>query len=148
MLRLPTLPIWPARALGAASLGFAAQGAWAVPYELIYTGYLTPTEALNPAADPAPSYFDQNTAFTLNARFDDSSPNLAPPSPPAPPPFTPIVLRDPSGTAWNLTLDFYLMDPPAQALNTAQIIAVPEPASYAQLLAGLLLLGLAAQRRS
>lgn len=242
---------WVAR-IGAAACILVSVGAQATPFELIYTGYFNSDEALNLASAAAPIHFGQDTAFTLNARFDDSSPNLAPPSPPAPPPFAgyrayaptwmtitigsatfnvftadnpgltvsifgknsfdpgfygvgiivnaaadgagiigdfasatpdfavgalvptvfadyrgvghssgtcssgsppncphniqPIVLRDAANDAWNLTLAFYSLDPPDQAINTAQIIAVPEPASYALLIGGLMVLGLVRRR--
>jgi PEP-CTERM motif len=238
--------------MGAAACIVASAGAQAAPFELIYTGYLNSDEALNLASAEAPSFFRQDTAFTLNAAFDTSSPNLAPASPPAPPPFAgyrayaptwmtidiggtafsvssadnpgltvsifdknsfapgfygvgiivnapadgagiigdfasastefsvdallptvftgyrgvghssgtcisgmppdcphniqPIVLRDATDTAWNLTLAFYSLDPPDQAVNTAQITAVPEPASYALLAGGLALMALALRK--
>ena len=60
---------------------------------------------------------------------------------------TPWVLRDSSGGVWNLTLGNYEEDYPALhpgsaatvvgPLNTAVIIAVPEPATVALMLAGL-----------
>jgi len=226
--------------------------AQAAPFELIYTGYFNSDEALNLASASTPSYFRQDTAFKLNAGFDDSSPNLAPSSPPAPPPFAgyrayaptwmtieiggatfsvsnadnpaltvsifgknsfepgfygigiivdapadgagiigdfasattefsvdalvptvytgyrgvghssgtcisgqppncphniqPLVLRDAADAEWNLTLANYALDPPDQAINTAQIIAVPEPASYALAVCGLGLLAWARRR--
>lgn len=232
----------------AAACSALATQAHAAPYELIYQGFFTTAEALNPANSPSPIYFAGTNPFKINARFDDSSPNLAP-SPPLPPPnpfdgfrayapssmtleaagmvfnvssadnpglsvsifdqnsffpgfygvgiivdavqdgagiigdfgsaspnfsvgalvptefteyrgvghssgacssgtppncphlVTPIVLRDASNTAWNLTLANYAMDPPDQPVNMARIVAVPEPASNLLLLAGLGLLG-------
>lgn len=218
--------------------------AQAAPYELVYTGYFSTDEALNLQSAATPSYFTAMTPFTINAHFDDSSPNLAP-SPPIPPPnpfdgfrayapssmsidiagssfslseddnpgltvsifdqnsfapgrygvgiivdavadgagiigdfrsaspnflvsalvpttfaefvgvghssgvcssgrppdcphlVTPLVLRDASDSAWSLTLGSFEMDLPEQPLNTAQIIAIPEPTSAGLLLAGL-----------
>jgi len=59
---------------------------------------------------------------------------------------TPLVLRDASNVAWNLTLANYVMDPPDQPVNIAQITAVPEPASSLLILAGLGVVGLRARR--
>jgi hypothetical protein len=69
-------------AAGCAVTAIAAQ---ASPYELIYKGYFSTEEALNLQSSSSPTFFAQTTAFTIDARFDDTSPNLAP-SPPLPPP--------------------------------------------------------------
>ncbi len=51
----------------------------AAQLELTYSGMLNSQDALNPALQSSPSYFASSTAFTINAWFDTSSPNLAPP---------------------------------------------------------------------
>jgi hypothetical protein len=238
----------------AAGCALTAIGAQASPYELIYKGYFSTDEALNLQSSMSPTFFDQTTAFTINARFDDTSPNLAP-SPPLPPPnpfdgyrayapsvmtiqiagtsysvsssdnpgltvsifdqgsfdpghygvgiivdapadgagiigdflsaspnfltaslvptvftepvgvghasgvctsgrppecpreITPLVLRDASNIAWNLTLGNYEVDYPVQPINAAQIIAVPEPSTYGLMLAGLGSVGWVVRRR-
>ncbi len=238
----------------AAACVTVATTAQAAPFELIYAGYFTTAEALNPASAPSPFYFAGTNPFTIRARFDDSSPNLAP-APPIPPPnpfdgfrayapssmtievagqvfsvsgadnpglsvsifdqnsfepgfygvgiivdavtdgagiigdfrsaspnfnvgalvpteftgyrgvghssgvcssgtppacphlVTPIVLRDASDTAWNLTLANYAMDPPDQPVNTARIVGVPEPASSLLILTGLSVLGVSFRAR-
>ncbi|HSC64121.1 MAG TPA: PEP-CTERM sorting domain-containing protein [Caldimonas sp.] len=73
---------------------------------------------------------------------------------------TPWVLHDSSNVAWNLTLGNYIEDYPSLhpgsgattvgALNTAAILAVPEPATIGLLLAGLAGVGARtrAQRRN
>ena len=240
--------------VAAATCSTVATHSQAAPYELIYEGFFTTAEALNPASSASPIYFAGTNAFKINARFDDSSPNLAP-APPLPPPnpfdgfrayapssmtleaagqvfsvssadnpglsvsifdqnsfdpgfygvgiivdavqdgagiigdfgsalpnfsvgalvptefkdyrgvghssgacisgippncphlVTPIVLRDASNTAWNLTLANYEMDPPDQPVNLARIVAVPEPASNLLIVAGLGMLGLAMRAR-
>lgn len=239
--------------IAAAACSMVTTYSHSAPYELIYDGFFTSAEALNPTSSPAPIYFAGTNPFKIKARFDDSSPNLAP-SPPLPPPnpfdgfrafapsamtleaagqvfsvsvadnpglsvsifdqnsfmpgfygvgiivdavqdgagiigdfrsaapnftadalmpteftsfrgvghssgacssgappncphlVTPLVLRDASNVAWNLTLANYEMDPPGQPVNVAQIIAVPEPASSLLILAGLGLVGLRARR--
>ena len=73
--------------LVAAACLLAASDAQATVFDLHYTGWLSTDEALNLRSDAAPTYFDEATSFSLMARFDDASPNMAPPSPPAPPPF-------------------------------------------------------------
>lgn len=69
---------------------------------------------------------------------------------------TPFVLRDSNNVAWNLTLGNYDQDYPTAhspgalvgPLNTAQIVAVPEPSTYGLMLAGLAGLGWRARRRA
>jgi hypothetical protein len=56
----------------------AAVPASATPFELVYTGTFNTQEALNLASASSPVYFTGFTPFTIHARFDDSSPNLAP----------------------------------------------------------------------
>lgn len=237
----------------AAAGAFASIGAQATVFDLHYTGWFGTVEALNLQSDSAPTYFDEATPFSMMARFDDASPNMAPPSPPAPPPFagfrayaptsmsfdvggmhftvndvdnpllsvsifdqnsfmpgryaigfivdpatdgagivgdfqsaspdfvvsdlkpttfgdfagaghssgacisgmppncehhvTPVVLRDAGNVAWNLTLAFYSQDYPQEGLNTAVLSAVPEPSTYALMLAGLGALGGVARQR-
>lgn len=242
-----------ASALIAAAGALTSFSAQATVFDFHYTGWLGTVEALNLQSDANPTFFGEATSFSLLARFDDASPNMAPHSPPAPPPFagfrayaptsmsidvagmhftvngtdnpllsisifdrnsfdpghyaagfivdpvtdgagivgdfmsaspdfvasaltsttfgsfvgaghssgtcisgmppdcphnvTPIVLRDAANVAWNLTLASYEQDYPDQGLNTAVLSAVPEPASYALMLAGMGALGWLAQRR-
>jgi len=72
---------------GALLIVFASTNAQAEPLQLIYQGVFNTQNALNPAGQTTPTYFTEATPFTLIATFDPSSQNLAPPSPPAPPPF-------------------------------------------------------------
>ena len=51
----------------------------AAQLELTYSGVFNSQNALNPASQSSPSYFTLPTAFTINAWFDTSNPNLAPP---------------------------------------------------------------------
>ena len=71
----------------ASLIALAPVSARAAQLELIYNGVFNTRNALNPASQSSPSYFTAATPFTVNAWFDTSSPNLAPSSPPAPPPF-------------------------------------------------------------
>lgn len=237
--------------LFAGACAATAIGAQAAALELIYTGSFRSDEALNLATDSSPTFFNDWTSFTLRARFDDSTPNLAPTfggpfngfrayapsavtidisgtlfsmasadnpkltvsifdqnsfvpgrygvgiivdavadgagivgdfssaspnftaaaltptlftdfygvghgsgvclsgSPPScPHAVTPLVLRDAGNVAWNLTLSNFEVDYPVAhlpgaeigPLNTAQIVAVPEPSAYWLMLAGLTVL--------
>jgi hypothetical protein len=69
-----------ARALLAGALTFAAAGAQAVPYELVYSGTFNTSESLNLATATSPTFFSASTPFTMRAFFDDSSPNVLPPA--------------------------------------------------------------------
>jgi len=70
--------------------------AQATPLELIYNGVFNSQDALNLASQSPPTFFSSDTPFTIHAWFDTSSPNLAPPSPPAPPPFAGFRAYSPS----------------------------------------------------
>lgn len=70
--------------------------AQASTFELIYNGAFNTQDALNLASQSNPTHFTGSTAFTIHAWFDTSSPNLAPTSPPAPPPFAGFRAYSPS----------------------------------------------------
>jgi len=70
--------------------------AQASTFELIYNGVFNTQDALNLASQSNPTHFTGSTPFTIHAWFDTSSPNLAPPSPPAPPPFAGFRAYSPS----------------------------------------------------
>ena len=79
MTHVRSLAIIPALArLLAGTCAVAAIGAHAAPLELIYTGAFRNDEALNLASASSPTFFSDWTPFTIHARFDDSTPNLAP----------------------------------------------------------------------
>jgi len=69
---------------------------------------------------------------------------------------TPLVLRDAGNMAWNLTLGNFEIDYPVAhstgagvgPLDTAQIVAVPEPSTYGMMLGGLTVLAWATRRRN
>ncbi len=77
-------------------LAFAPACARAAQFELIYNGVFNTQNALNPASPSSPTLFTSPTPFTINAWFDTNSPNLAPSSPPAPPPFAGFRAYEPS----------------------------------------------------
>src|SRR5689334_16487820 len=68
----------------------------AASLELIYNGAFNNQDALNLASQSTPTFFPSDTPFTIHAWFDANSPNLAPPSPPAPPPFAGFRAYSPS----------------------------------------------------
>lgn len=57
---------------------FAASSATAAPLQLTYNGVFNSQDALNLASHSTPTFFSSPTPFTIQARFDTSSPNLAP----------------------------------------------------------------------
>lgn len=81
---------------GALALTIGSSNAKATPFELIYNGSFNNQDALNLASQSTPTLFTGVTPFTIRAFFDTSSPNLAPPSPPAPPPFAGFRAYSPS----------------------------------------------------
>lgn len=81
---------------GAFALTLVSNHAQAASFELIYSGSFNSLDALNLASQSTPTFFTGETPFTIRAWFDTSSPNLAPPSPPAPPPFAGFRAYSPS----------------------------------------------------
>jgi hypothetical protein len=77
-------------------LTFVAGHVQAASFEMIYSGVFSTQNALNLASQSTPTFFTTPTPFTIRALFDTSSPNLAPPSPPAPPPFAGFRAYSPS----------------------------------------------------
>ncbi|MBV9675826.1 MAG: PEP-CTERM sorting domain-containing protein [Acidobacteriaceae bacterium] len=82
----------------------------AAPFELIYSGSFNTQNALNLASQSSPTYFTELTPFTIHALFDTSSPNLAPPSPPAPPPFAGFRAYSPSLVTIDIGNQTYTME--------------------------------------
>lgn len=69
---------------GALALAAVPNKAHAASFELIYNGFFNSEDALNLASQSTPSNFTVETAFTIRAFFDTSSPNLAPAVPNSP----------------------------------------------------------------
>ncbi len=57
---------------------FAASSATAAQLQLTYNGVFNSQDALNLASQSTPTFFTSPTPFTIKARFDTSSTNLAP----------------------------------------------------------------------
>jgi hypothetical protein len=95
---------------GALALTLVPNHAHAASFELIYNGSFNNQDALNPASQSSPTHFAGDTAFTLHAWFDTGSPNLAPPSPPAPPPFAGFRAYSPSLVTIDISGQTYTME--------------------------------------
>ena len=95
---------------GALALTLFTNVANATPFELIFNGSFNNQDALNLASQSSPTFFTGNTPFTIRAFFDTSSPNLAPPSPPAPPPFAGFRAYSPSLVTIDIGGTAYVMD--------------------------------------
>jgi hypothetical protein len=89
---------------------FSSNSAQAAPFELIYNGSFNAQDALNLASQSTPTYFTGDTQFTIRAFFDTGSPDLAPASPPAPPPFAGFRAYSPSLVTINIGNQTYTMD--------------------------------------
>jgi hypothetical protein len=89
---------------------FAPAGVQATPLQLIYQGVFNTQNALNPAGQASPTYFTAATPFTLVAAFDTGSPNLAPPSPPFPPPFAGFRAYAPSLVTITIGAETYTVE--------------------------------------
>jgi PEP-CTERM motif len=95
---------------GALAFVLVSSHAQAAPLELIYNGSFNDMDALNLASQLTPVSFTGNTPFTIRAWFDSSSPNLAPPSPPAPPPFAGFRAYSPSVVTIDIAGQTFTMD--------------------------------------
>jgi hypothetical protein len=82
----------------------------AASFELIYNGSFNNQDALNFASQSNPTHFAGDTPFTIRAWFDTNSPNLAPPSPPAPPPFAGFRAYSPSLMTIDIAGQVYTVD--------------------------------------
>ena len=95
---------------GALAFAVIPHHAQAAPFELIYNGVFNNQNALNLASQSSPTYFTADTPITIRAWFDTSSPNLAPPSPPAPPPFGGFRAYSPSLATIDIGGHEYVME--------------------------------------
>ncbi|MFL6449577.1 MAG: PEP-CTERM sorting domain-containing protein [Bryobacteraceae bacterium] len=95
---------------GVLALTLFSNDAKATPFELIFNGSFNNQDALNLASQSTPTFFTGSTSFTIRAFFDTSSPNLAPPSPPAPPPFAGFRAYSPSLITIDIGGQTYTMD--------------------------------------
>lgn len=95
---------------GALAFLFVPSHAQAAALELIYNGSFNNLDALNLASQANPTFFAGTTPFTIRAWFDTSSPNLAPPSPPAPPPFAGFRAYSPAQVTIDIAGQTYTMD--------------------------------------
>lgn len=113
---------------GALLIVFASTNVQAEPLQLIYQGVFNTQNALNPAGQVTPTYFTTATPFKLIASFDTSSPNLAPPSPPAPPPFAGFRAFAPSLVTITIGAETYIVE---TITTNPTAGAAPSPSSTA-----------------
>lgn len=106
----------------AGGLVIAACNVHAAPYELIYSGTFSTSEALNLASAGSASNFAAPTAFTYHALFDDSTPNLAPTFGG---PFNGFRAYAPSSVTINIAGTPFTVDP-----ATAVTVAIFDRASF------------------
>src|ERR1700756_3106611 len=97
-------------AIGALAFGLVPNHVQATSLELIYNGFFNSQNALNPASQSNPTFFTGSTSFTIRAWFDTDSPNLAPPSPPAPPPFAGFRAYSPSLVTIDIGAQAFVME--------------------------------------
>ena len=124
--RLAGLPSIARCVAGACAV--AAAAAQAMPYELVYTGTFDTTESLNLATAGTPVNFAASTPFTIRARFDDSTPNLAPPLPF--PPFTGFRAYAPSSVTITIGATNYSVDSASVNLVNGVTVAIFDQASF------------------
>jgi len=111
-------------------LGLAPLWAQATQLELVFNGAFNTLDALNPASQSSPTFFTATTPFTINAFFDTNSPNLAPPSPPAPPPFAGFRAYAPSVATITIAGTTYGIDTIANNPTAGITVAVFDNNSF------------------
>ena len=95
----------------------------AAELELIYTGVFNSQSSLTSATGTGGA-FTSATPFTINAAFDTSSPNLAPPSPPTPPPFAGFRAYNPILATIEIGGTTYTMDSFSQNAAAGVTVAI------------------------
>jgi hypothetical protein len=101
----------------------------AAPLQLIYTGVFNSQNSLAPVGGSGGA-FTTPTPFTVNAWFDTSSPNLAPPSPPAPPPFAGFRAFNPSQATITIGGTTYTMETISQNPTAGITVAIFDQNSF------------------
>src|SRR6185437_1351379 len=101
----------------------------ATPLQLIYTGVFNSQNSLTPSGGSGGA-FTTPTPFTINAWFDTSSPNLAPPSPPAPPPFAGFRAFNPSQATITIGGTTYTMETIGQNPTAGVTVAIFDQNSF------------------
>src|SRR5947209_19795872 len=113
---------------GAIALTLASSGAQAASFELIYNGAFNNQDALNLASQSTPSFFTAETAFTIRAFFDTSSPNLAPAVPNSP--FVRLRAYAPTVVTIDIGGVTYTMDTFTANPTAVITVAVLDPNSF------------------
>ncbi len=102
----------------------------AAPFELTYSGSFNTQNALNLLSQSSPTYFSGFTPFTIHAFFDTSSPDLAPSSPPGPPPFAGFRAYAPSSVTIDIGNQTYSMDTIATNPTAGVTVAIFDQNSF------------------
>ena len=101
----------------------------AAELELIYTGVFNSQNSLTSATGTGGTFM-ADTPFTINAWFDAGSPNLAPPSPPLPPPFAGFRAYNPTLATIVVGGTTYTMETFSQNPDAGVTVAIFDSSSF------------------
>ena len=111
-----------------ALLGPAALNA--AELELIFNGAFNSQDSLAPASSPGSGAFTKPTPFTINAFFNTNSPDLAPTSPPGPPPFAGFRAYEPTQATITVSGTTYSFETISQNPTAGLTVAIFDQNSF------------------